>query len=168
MEYSKRLEKEAKRIRIEPQLLILIDLMSIGYTKAEAYSIAYSDNQVLSFEQNQSIREGLTKTERFNEVLNERTRTLRNRVIRPDGEEIELISTEDAAKEILKITQQLPEGSKEKGEMLLKYTELLRKNSQVDAESEDDSIRIYLPLKCHDCILYQNHQEKIDEQESID
>lgn len=78
----------------------------------------------------------------------------------PEGEDIELISTEDAARQVLRAAQKLPEGSKERGEMFVKYTELLRKNSTVDAEPEEDNIRIYLPLKCNDCPLLQEYNER--------
>ena len=160
MEYSKRIEKEAKKYGVPSQSLILADLCSIGYTEAEAYSIAYAENSMLSFQQNQSIRDGITKSGRFKEMLNDRIEKLGSRVALPDGEDVELISTEEAAKQVLRVAQSLPEGSKERGEMFQKYTELLRKNSTVDVEPEDDSIRIYLPLKCNDCPLLQEYNEK--------
>ena len=160
MDYSKRIEKEAKKYGVAPQSLVLADLCSIGYTEAEAYSIAYTENSMLSFQQNQSIRDGITKSARFKEMLGDRIEKLGSRVARPDGEDVELISTEDAAKQVLRVAQSLPEGSKERGEMFQKYTELLRKNSTVDVEPEDDSIRIYLPLKCNDCPLLQEYNEK--------
>ena len=160
MEYSKRIEKEAKKYGVPAQSLILADLCSIGYTEAEAYSIAYAENSMLSFQQNQSIRDGITKSGRFKEMLNDRIEKLGSRVALPDGEDVELISTEEAAKQVLRVAQSLPEGSKERGEMFQKYTELLRKNSTVDVEPEDDSIRIYLPLKCNDCPLLQEYNEK--------
>ncbi|KGF50452.1 hypothetical protein [Prevotella disiens] len=160
MDFSKRIEKESKKYGVAAQSLVLADLMSVGYTEAEAYSIAYAENAVLSFQQNQSIREGITKSGRFKEMLNERIDNLRSRVPLSDGEDMELMSTEDAAKQVLKAAQLLPEGSKERGEMFVKYTELLRRNSQVDAEPEEDNIRIYLPLKCNDCPLLQEYNER--------
>lgn len=160
MEYSKRIEKEAKKYGVPAQSLILADLCSIGYTEAEAYSIAYAENSMLSFQQNQSIRDGITKSGRFKEMLNDRIEKLSSRVVLSDGEDIELMSTEDAAKQVLKAAQALPEGSKERGEMFVKYTDILRKNTTVDAEPEEDNIRIYLPLKCNDCPLLQEYNEK--------
>ena len=166
MEYSKRIEKEAKKYGVPAQSLILADLCSIGYTEAEAYSIAYAENSMLSFQQNQSIRDGITKSGRFKEMLNDRIEKLGSRVALPDGEDVELISTEEAAKQVLRVAQSLPERSKERGEMFQKYTELLRKNSTVDVEPEEDSIRIYLPLKCNDCPLLQEYNEKQKEIET--
>lgn len=161
MEYSKRIEKEARKHGVPAQSLILADLCSIGYTEAEAYSIAYAENSMLSFQQNQSIREGITKSGRFREMLNDRIEKLSARVVSHSyDEDIDLISTEEAAKQVLRVALSLPERSKERGEMFQKYTELLRKNSTVDAEPEEDSIRIYLPLKCYDCPLLQEHNEK--------
>ncbi len=160
MDFSKRIEKEAKKYGVAAQSLVLADLMSIGYTEAESYSIAYAENTVLSFQQNQSIREGITKSGRFKEMLNDRIEKLGSHISLPKGEDIELISTEDAARQVLRAAQTLPEGSKERGEMFVKYTELLRKNSTVDAEPEEDNIRIYLPLKCNDCPLLQEYNER--------
>lgn len=160
MDFSKRIEKEAKKYGVAPQSLILADLCSVGYTEAEAYSIAYAENVALSFLQNQSIRDGITKSGRFKEMMNDRIKALGSRIAIPDGEDIELMSTEEAAKQVLKAAQSLPEASKERGEMFVKYTELLRKNASVDAEPEEDSIRIYLPLKCNDCPLLQEYNER--------
>ena len=156
MDFSKRIEKEAKKYGVAAQSLILADLMSTGYTEAEAYSIAYAENAVLSFQQNQSIREGITKSGRFKEMLSDRIENLRTRLPMSEGEDMELMSTEEAAKQVLKAAQALPKGSKERGEMFVKYTELLRKNTTVEAEPEEDNIRIYLPLKCMTAHCFKN------------
>lgn len=166
MDFSKRIEKEAKKYAVEPASLIMADLISVGYTANEAYDIVYQENAVLNFQQNQSIRDGITKSGRFKEMLNDRIEKLGSHISLPDGEDIELISTEDAARQVLRAAQTLPEGSKERGEMFVKYTELLRKNSTVDAEPEEDNIRIYLPLKCNDCPLLQEYNEKQKEIEA--
>lgn len=160
MELSKRIIKEAKKYAIDPATLVMADLITIGYTPNEAYDIVYQENAVLNFQQNQSIREGITKSGRFKEMVNDRIESLRSRLPLKDNEDMELMSTEDAAKQVLKAAQMLPEGSKERGEMFVKYTELLRRNSTVDAEPEEDSIRIYMPLKCNDCPLLQEYNEK--------
>lgn len=166
MEFSKRIEKEAKRYGVDGASLVLSDLMSIGYSADEAYNIVYQENMTWSFQQNQSIRDGITKSGRFKELLKDRIERLSARITLPEGEDVELISTEDAAKQVLRVAKSLPEGSKERGEMFQKYTELLRKNSTVDAEPEDDSVRIYLPLKCNDCPLLQEYNEKRKEIEA--
>lgn len=160
MELSKRIIKEAKKYAIDPATLVMADLITIGYTPNEAYDVVYQENAVLNFQQNQSIREGITKSGRFKEMVNDRIESLRSRLPLKDNEDMELMSTEDAAKQVLKAAQMLPEGSKERGEMFVKYTELLRRNSTVDAEPEEDSIRIYMPLKCNDCPLLQEYNEK--------
>lgn len=165
MNFSKRIIKEAKSYNIEPQAVIMADLMSAGYTEVEAYNIAYAENSVLSFEQNQSIRGGLASSAKFKEMLLERKERLRNTIPANTDDETELMSTEEAARQVLLSAKALPEGSKERGEMFVKYTELLRKNTTVDAEPEDDSIRIYLPLKCHDCPLLQEYNERQKELE---
>lgn len=164
MDFSKRITKEAKGYNIEPQAIVLADLLAIGYTEAEAYNIAYADNCVLTFEQNQSIRNALTTSQKFLEMAEERRKMIRGRLpVAINEEDIELMSTEEAAKQVLIAAKTLPNGSKERGEMFVKYTELLRKNTTVDAEPEDESIRIYLPLKCCDCQLYQDHIESSKE-----
>lgn len=158
MELSKNKEREAAKFGVPTQTLVMADLMSIGYSASDAYSIAYSENSMLSFQQNQSIRDGIVKSGRFNEVLQERIDRVATRV--PQTGKTELISIEESAREVLKTALSLPENSKERGELMIKYATLLRQNTTVDAEPEEDNIRIYLPLKCNDCPLLQEYNEK--------
>lgn len=108
MELSKRIIKEAKKYAIDPATLVMADLITIGYTPNEAYDIVYQENAVLNFQQNQSIREGITKSGRFKEMVNDRIDSLRSRLPLKDNEDMELMSTEDAAKQVLKAAQLLP------------------------------------------------------------
>ena len=65
---------------------------------------------------------------------------------------IELIGAEETAREILRIAQTMPEGSKERGEMFIRYADLIRKNDTQTADDEDP-VKIYLPMKCDMCPL---------------
>ena len=76
-----------------------------------------------------------------------------------DEGDIELIGAEETAREILKIAQTMPEGSKERGEMFVRYADLIRKNDTQTPE-DDDPVRIYLPMKCSICPLKQEFDLK--------
>ena len=73
-----------------------------------------------------------------------------------DASDIELIDNELTAKEILKIARQLPQGSKERGEMFMKYADLTRKNDAVTEEAMD-SFKFYFPVKCNQCPLFDEY-----------
>ena len=73
-----------------------------------------------------------------------------------DTKDIQLIDNEMAAKELLKVALTLPEGSKERGEMFMKYADLARKNDQ-KTEEATEAISFYFPVKCHQCPLLNEY-----------
>ena len=62
MELSQAFQKQAKKMNATPQYVILADLMSIGYSEIDAYTIAYPENEALSAQQNKGIRENILKS----------------------------------------------------------------------------------------------------------
>ena len=53
----------------------------------------------------------------------------------------------------------MPEGSKERGEMFVRYADLIRKNDTATNE-DDDPVKIYLPMKCTMCPLKKEFDSK--------
>ena len=139
----------------------MADLMALGYGEADSYAIAFSENTALSLQKNIALRTNIVKSERFQELLMTRKKAVasqsKNNV--NDEGDIELIGAEETAREILKIAQTMPEGSKERGEMFVRYADLIRKNDTQTPE-DDDPVRIYLPMKCSICPLKQEFDLK--------
>lgn len=152
MEVSVHLKKRAKNYNASWQYLVLADLMALGYGEADAYAIAFSENTALSLQKNISIRTAIVKSDKFQELLLTRKKaisSMKGKATNEDGD-IELIGAEETAREILKIAQSMPEQSKERGEMFVRYADLIRKNDTQTAE-DNDPVRIYLPMKCTNC-----------------
>lgn len=160
MEVSPHLKKKAKSYNVSWQFLVMADLMAIGYGEADAYAIAFGENALLSSVINCRVTNIVANSEKFKKLLEKRKRMVSNKTsaVNEDGS-IELIGAEETAREILKIAQTMPEGSKERGEMFLRYADLIRKNDTQTAD-DDNPVRIYLPMKCNMCPLKKAHDEK--------
>ncbi len=161
MEVSVKFKKEAKSLGVDYQQVVMADLISIGYTEADAYNIAYPEREVWDVEKNMSTRDGILKDRKFKSMLETRIQRTKSGVVIPEKlSEIQLVSREEALKEILRSARSLKEGSKERGDMFLKYNEQYAKLTEQG--NNGDSINIYLPLKCLNCSLYWDHLEKIE------
>lgn len=161
MEVSTHIKKRAKNYNVTWQYLVMADLMALGYGEADSYTIAYSENMALSNQKNMAIRNNIINSGKFQELLLTRKRALAEKSsvnYNKDGD-IELIGAEETARELLKIAQNMPETSKERAEIFVRYADLIRKNDTQTNENEDP-VRIYLPLKCTMCQLKIEHDAK--------
>jgi hypothetical protein len=131
--------------------------MSLGYTENDAYIVAYPEDAALSVQMQQANKRKITSKITFQELCEQR-RVTNAQTLEFSGniEEIDLIDNETTAKEILKIARRMPEGSKERGEMFMKYADLTRKN---DAATEEamDAMQFYFPVKCNQCPLLDSY-----------
>lgn len=168
MELSKSKKSEAKKLGVTEQYMVLADLIAIGYSEQEAYSVVYPENAALSVQQNSKIKKSILESVKFKNLYESRRKKIAGAVSTyNDTRDIELIGTEETAKEILKVAKQMDEGSKERGEMFMKYADLLRKNEQ-GLEGEDESITFVFPVKCNQCPLlfaYNEYLQKQNEKE---
>lgn len=160
---SVKLRHSAKDLGTEVSNLVMADLISIGYTEADAYTIAYPERvSVYSLQQVQSLRDGIINSDAFKDLLEKRRESrMETRGRKPkvfNNSDVELLDHTDVAKELLTCAMNMPAGSKERGDLLVKYSELLRKNTQT-IEDEEDPVRIYIPLSCSRCQLYQDYLE---------
>jgi len=154
MELSSTKRTEAKKLGVSVQELILSDLLSIGYGEVDAYIIAYPEDASLALQIQAANRKKITSKAAFAELCEKRKLTNTNILaFSGDTSDIDLIDNETAAKEILKIAKQMPEGSKERGEMFMKYADLTRKNDAVTEEAFD-AMQFYFPVKCNQCPLF--------------
>lgn len=165
---SVKLRHTAKDLGVEVSNLVMADLISVGYSEADAFAIAYPERvSVYSLQQVQSLRDGIINSDAFKELLEKRIEAHSERRGRKpkafNNNDMELIDHSEVAKEILACAMNMPSGSKERGEMLVKYSELLRKNTQT-IEDDEDPVRIYIPLSCTRCTLYQDYLEEKNKQ----
>ena len=155
MQFSERFRKEAKKLGMPEQTV----LMTLGYTESEAFNIAYSDRDVRSVDSNINFREAILSDQKFKDMLHARIERFKSGVTLPqNAAELDLMTREEAVKEILQSAKNMPLRSKERGEMFIKYNEALTKLQKNDESV--DAVNIYLPLKCHKCQLYKDFIER--------
>lgn len=166
MDFSARIKKEAKHYGVKPDWLVMADLRSVGYSDAEAYSIVHHDSYSLSEGNEISLRERIVKTTEFKNLVADRKKLLKESKARvADDSDIELISKEQVAKELLRSAFMQPAGSKERGDFLMKYDDITRKNQEIDTKNDDDGgIGIYLPMKCYQCPLFLAWKENMEQE----
>lgn len=161
MEFSARIKKEAKHYGVRPDWLVMADLRSIGYSDAEAYAIVHQESAAMSASNEITLREKIVKTSEFKNLVEDRKSLLKQGKAAAVGDDIELISKEQVAKELLRSAFMQPEGSKERGDFLMKYDDITRKNAEIDTKNDDDGgVGIYLPEKCYQCVLLEAYLEK--------
>lgn len=150
MELSARLKNEALKYNVPAQTLVMADLMGIGYSVNEAYNIAYSENASLSKQQNISIRENITGGLNFKKLLKERGKEPVSAVQTPT--ELKNQYSKDEIADMLRTQiENLPDGSKEKADVLMKYADLFAYKKEDKKAEDEDVIRIWMPLTCDIC-----------------
>ena len=160
MELSKQKQTEAKKLNVTIQYLAMADLMSIGYSEQDAYTIAFPENEALASQQNDSIRKSIVESTKFKKLLDNRKQRVKDGVATPvELEDVELVGTEEVLKEILRSAKQQPVGSKERADLYAKYNDIKKENEQ-GTEDETDAINFYFPAKCSQCpLLYAYNEE---------
>ncbi len=160
MELSKQKQTEAKKLNVTVQYLVMADLMSIGYSEQDAYTIAFPENEALASQQNDSIRKNIVESAKFKKLLDNRKQRVKDGSAAPVSlDEVELVGTEEVLKEILRSAKQQPVGSKERADLYAKYNDIKKENEQ-GTEDETDVINFYFPAKCSQCpLLYAYNEE---------
>ena len=160
MDLSKQKQTEAKKLNVSIQYLVFADLLAVGYSEQDAYVIAYPENEALASQQNDSIRKNIVESAKFKKLLDNRKQRVKDGVATPvELEDVELVSTEEVLKEILRSAKQQPVGSKERADLYAKYNDIKKENEQ-GTEDETDAINFHLPLKCSQCpLLYAYNEE---------
>ena len=163
MELSTNKKLEAKKLGASVGELVMADLLSIGYTENDAFTIAFPEYAGLGQQLQLANKRKTTSNMAFKELCEKRRLSNANILeFSGDTADIELIDNEMTAKEILKIAKKMPEGSKERGEMFMKYADLTRKNDAATNEAMD-SFRFYFPVKCNQCPLFYAYNEWVSQ-----
>lgn len=165
MELSARLKKEAEKRGMPAETLLMADLMAIGYTENEAYNIAYTSNAILSKKQNVSIRENITSTPDYEALVRERQTIIGERLGVPSATtsgSTEQLSKDEVASQLRRQIELLPDGSKEKADVLMKYADLFSYKKEEPKNEEEDVIRVWVPLTCDIC-PYKKNDKGVDQ-----
>lgn len=163
MELSARLKKEAEKRNVPAETLLMADLMAIGYTDNEAYNIAYSENEQYSKKRNISIRENITATSDYEALLEERRSRIAEKVGLPQGTasgSTEQMTKDEVASQLRRQIELLPDGSKEKADVLMKYADLFSYKKEEPKNEDEDIIRVWMPLTCDICPLKKKAEEQ--------
>ena len=157
-EYSTNLKNEAKKAKVPVQTLIMADLMAVGYSKTDAYNIAYVDNLAQwNREHNRTVRDSITETDSFDELLKSRRERHTTTAATDILDDAELMADLDVAKDILRSAKQLPDG-KERADLMAKYYDIKKKIGAAD--DGKDIVKVWLPLTCAICPWYQSEAQK--------
>lgn len=161
MDLSKQKITEAKKLNVTVQYLVMADLMSIGYSESDAYTIAFPENQALAAKQNNSIRTNIVESVKFKKLLENRQSRVKEGIAAPISlDDVELVGTEEVLKEILRSAKQQPVGSKERADLYAKYNDI-KKESEQGGKDNTDTINFVFPLKCNQCPLLYSYNEEV-------
>lgn len=149
--YSRKLKAAADSYGAGVPELVMADLVAIGYTRADAFYIAFPEYRAKSQLQARNLMDSIAREDRFKAILKDRGRMRDTAADAADGG---LISRQEAAAEVLRTAQMLPEGSKERLQAFSTYAEILRKNNE-GVDAGNDHVNYYLPLTCGRCSLYK-------------
>lgn len=172
MDFSSRIKKEAKHYGVKPDWLVMADLRSVGYSDAEAYSIVHQESLALSAGNEIALRDRIVRSAEYKNLVSDRIKLLKESKaqVAGDNDDIDLISKEQVAKELLKSAFMQPAGSKERGDFLMKYDDITRKNAEIDTKSDDEGGPfLYIPMKCYQCQLFMaflDRKRKLDAEEN--
>lgn len=164
MELSLSKTNEAKKLKASVAEIVMADLLSLGYSEEDAYTIAYPDDVALSMQLQRSNRKDIVSKTRFKQLCEVRRNKNASYLSAPSNVlDVELVGAEEVAKEILLAAKKQPVGSKERADLFAKYNEIRAKNEQV-VEDSTDSINFALPLKCNQCPLLYAYNQMLEEQ----
>ena len=160
---NEQIQKLAKRMKVEPEMIVFADFLFLGYHEVEAYLMAYPNDESLSLSMMKRKRKNIICSDKFKEICSERRELFERTLSLPnDISEIELIGSEEVAKEILATAKHQTPGSKERADLYAKYFEIIKDAmiNMPESTDETDYIHIYFPAKCNEClflIIYNKH-----------
>jgi hypothetical protein len=154
LEPSPRLKKEAKRIGCEPNHIILADLILCGYTNAEAYDIAYSENVSMSAKMKIEERERVFASEGYKRAYEEKRNARKFAT-----ENVELRDKNDVVREVNNLINQATD-VKQKADLLKILADI--QQMKKDATSDDeDPVQFFFGLSCDMCPLLARYNEML-------
>ena len=162
---SRSLRAEVKKQKISEREKAFADLVSVGWVNFDAYVISGLYNPVYSKEANEREMNILMEEQNFKSYLKLAEKRLRRKEKENDDEEnidIDLqkeLSKEEQIREYLIAKRNNKVGSPEwfkAKEQIAKLTEAQKDKM----ENEKKTIHYYIPLSCHNCILYREYKKR--------
>lgn len=161
MELSRQKQTEAKKLNVTVQYLVIADLIAIGYSEGDAYSIAFPENESLAEQHNSSIRKSIFESVKFRKLLEGRKSRVKDGIATPVSlSDVKLIDTDEVLKEVLRSARQQPVGSKERADLYAKYNDI-KNESEQGTDDTTDAIEFYFPMKCSQCPLLHSYNEEM-------
>lgn len=163
MVQNEQIQKLAKKMKVEPEMIVFADFLFLGYHEVEAYLMAYPEDESLSMSMMKRKRKNIVCSNKFKEICDERRELFERTLSIPnDINEIELIDSEEVAKEILATAKHQTPGSKERADLYAKYYEIYRDAMiNVPEQIDDtDSINFYFSGKCGQCLFFLIYQKR--------
>ena len=169
IEYSRKLNTEAKKAKISIVEKAMADLMALGWKETDAYIVTGQLKPVLSDQyNNDQLMKTVTDTA-FAKYLKLRSAAVKRGTeteTASEGEppeETRLLTKEDVLQQMLKTAFTLHKTEPKRVEILAKYADLQQMKKD-EVQEEDRTVHYYLPLSCRNCELYQKHKRKQNRQ----
>lgn len=156
MELTKGKMQEAKGHGVPVGYIVMADLMAAGYCEQDAYVIAFPENATLAAQMNKSIRENIASSHKFKMLYEEKAGKKED----AGGDGGELIGKEATARMILSAALSQPNDSKEKAELLMKYSDIMGFKKEEVEDKSADCITFYMPATCNLCPLLSEYNKQ--------
>lgn len=160
MELSLQKTQEAKKLKCSTSEMLMADLLSIGYSNKDAYAIAFQGDAVLSKDIVKTNINDLLGKARFKQVCDiRREKNAGFLSVSNEAEDLELISPEDVAKEVLLAAKKQPIGSKERADLMAKYNDIRNENKKDIKDPNNDPVQFFFPIACEKCPLLEKYNQ---------
>ena len=160
MEISNKLKREAKQAKLEWDVYVMANLVAMGFSQKDAYASVINKNSTASESYDIMMMKRITEdvnfvsyVERRKKQLDRKARESEEEKLQQDMEEGSLMDKETVAWELMKLSKSTSLTPKERGEILMKYADLLQMKKD-EVKEEEKLIHFYLPLSCDRCSLY--------------
>lgn len=159
MQLTEQITKLAHKMKVKPEMIVFADFLFIGFNEVDAYKLAYPNDECLTLSAQKRKRKEIISSKKFKELCNQRREQHERELSLPiDNSEIDLIDSEEVAKEILLSAKSLPPGSKERAGLFLEYYDIIKEEKIDTSVTGDgtDNINYFFSNKCtNNCPLYR-------------
>lgn len=160
MEISLQKTQEAKKLKCTTHEMIMADLLSIGYSNEDAYAIAFPGDSVLNKDIIKGNINDLINKVKFKQLCDiRREKNAGFLSVSNEAEDLELISPEDVAKEVLLAAKKQPIGSKERADLMAKYNDIRNENKKDIKDPNNDPVQFFFPIACDKCPLLEKYNQ---------
>lgn len=168
LNYSRKLQTECKKAKLEEQERAMADLMALGWSAQDAFIALGFNKPMLSDEYNKQQLEIKIADADFNRYLESKQKSIKRGILKqytesPDEDEdkmeVKILTKEEVLQEAVQTALLLPKNDPKRVDVLMKFAELAQMKKE-EIKEEDSTIHYYLPLSCKNCSLYLANQKK--------